>query len=61
MDNKDMEEKQKTSEKKIENTEGDKIDPAQKLADKEKELEKCQEKVLRLAADLENFKKRIER
>ncbi len=61
MDNKDMEEKQTTGEEEIESAGGDEIDPAQKLADREAELKQCQEKVLRLAADLENFKKRIER
>ena len=61
MDNKDMEEKQTTGEEEIESAGGDEIDPARKLADREAELEQCQEKVLRLAADLENFKKRIER
>ncbi len=33
----------------------------QKLQEKEEELQKCQDKVLRLAAELENFKKRVER
>jgi len=33
----------------------------QKLQEKEEELKKCQDKVLRLAAELENFKKRVER
>jgi len=61
MDNKDMEEKQTTGEEKIERTGGDEKDLSQKLAHKEAELEQCQEKVLCLAADLENFKKRIER
>ncbi|PXF58977.1 MAG: nucleotide exchange factor GrpE [Deltaproteobacteria bacterium] len=61
MDNKDMEEKQTTVEEEIESTGGDEIDPARKPADREAELRQCQEKVLRLAADLENFKKRIER
>jgi molecular chaperone GrpE len=61
MDNKNMEEKQTTVEEEIESAGDDKIDPAQKLANREVELEQCQEKVLRLAADLENFKKRIER
>ncbi len=44
-----------------EDTGDDKADLAQKLADKEAEIKECKEKVLRLAADLENFKKRIER
>ncbi|HDH98536.1 MAG TPA: nucleotide exchange factor GrpE [Deltaproteobacteria bacterium] len=63
MDNKDMEEKQttETEEEEIESAGSDEIDPVQKLADREAELDQCQEKVLRLAADLENFKKRIER
>jgi len=61
MDNKDMEEKQTTGEEEIESAGGDENDLAQNLADRETELEQCQEKVLRLAADLENFKKRIER
>ena len=61
MESKDMEENQTTGEEEIESTGGDEIDPARKLADREAELKQCQEKVLRLAADLENFKKRIER
>ncbi len=32
-----------------------------KLQEREEELKKCQDKVLRLAAELENFKKRVER
>jgi len=32
-----------------------------KLEEKEKELAECKEKMLRLAAELENFKKRVER
>ncbi len=32
-----------------------------KLEEKEKELAECKEKILRLAAELENFKKRVER
>ncbi len=36
-------------------------DLAAQLMAKEEELEECKEKVLRLAAELENFKKRIER
>ncbi len=64
MDNKkdkDTEEKPTTGEEEIESAGGDEIDAARKLADREAELKQCQEKVLRLAADLENFKKRIER
>ncbi len=34
---------------------------AARLRAKEEELEQCQEKVLRLAAELDNFKKRVER
>ncbi len=33
----------------------------QKLQEKEEELKRCEDKVLRLAAELENFKKRVER
>ena len=44
-----------------EDIEDNKADLAQKLADKEAEIKEYKEKVLRLAADLENFKKRIER
>ncbi len=40
-------------------TEG--VDLKKELEEKTAELEKCQDKVLRLAAELENFKKRIER
>ncbi len=36
-------------------------DLRKELEEKTAELEKCQDKVLRLAAELENFKKRIER
>jgi len=61
MHNKDMDEKQITEEKEIEITDSFEVDQAQKLADKEAELEQCQEKVMRLAAEMENFKKRIER
>ncbi|MBW1926727.1 MAG: nucleotide exchange factor GrpE [Deltaproteobacteria bacterium] len=61
MDNKDMEKRHKTEEKEIESAGRDERDLAQELADREAELDQCQEKVLRLAADLENFKKRMER
>lgn len=61
MQKKDMEEKQTSGEEEIESMDGDEVDPVRKLAEREAELEQCQEKVLRLAADLENFKKRIER
>jgi molecular chaperone GrpE len=61
MHNKDMDKKQITEEEEIEIADGVEADQARKLADKEAELEQCQEKVMRLAAEMENFKKRIER
>ena len=39
----------------------DENDQAQESEDTEAELEQCREKMLRVAAELENFKKRIER
>jgi molecular chaperone GrpE len=61
MENTDTEKRQTEEEKEIEIRRDEEKELAQKLAEKEKELEQCQEKILRLAADLENFKKRVEK
>ncbi len=63
MDDRDKKEKEilEEKEKELENIDKNRADLAQKLADREAELKEYKEKVLRLAAELENFKKRIER
>ncbi|NIA08776.1 MAG: nucleotide exchange factor GrpE [Nitrospiraceae bacterium] len=56
-----VEEKEEKKEELSEDTGNNEADMAQKLADKETEIKEYKEKLLRLAAELENFKKRIER
>ncbi len=63
-DNKQQEQEKNTEKETTMDKQGEKEARAsleEKLEQKEKELAECKDKMLRLAAELENFKKRVER
>ncbi|NPA95192.1 MAG: nucleotide exchange factor GrpE [Thermodesulfobacteria bacterium] len=61
IEEKPEEKEQNEMEKKEEKKEATVASLEKKLEEKEKELAECKDKMLRLAAELENFKKRVER